>query len=108
MAELTATAEPATPTPEPTPDAPVYGAGVEQWRSLVASIFPAWAVDTALRIMSCESNGDPNAVGAQGELGLFQVHPRWHSDATLDPLGNVRAAYRISNGGRDWSAWSCR
>lgn len=104
----TATAEPATPTPEPTRDAPVFGAAIEQWRSLVASIFPAWAVNTALRIMDCESKGDPNAIGAQGELGLFQIMPYWHPDATLDPTGNVLAAYRISNGGRDWSAWSCR
>lgn len=108
VAVLTATAEPATPTPEPTRDAPVFGAAIEQWRSLVASIFPAWAVNTALRIMDCESKGDPNAIGAQGELGLFQIMPYWHPDATLDPTGNVLAAYRISNGGRDWSAWSCR
>jgi len=51
---------PATPTPG-TPEPPVvivpvatpipiYGEGVEQWRGLVASIFPAWAVDKVLAV----------------------------------------------------------
>ena len=100
----TATAEPATP--EPTRDAPVYGAGIEQWRSLVASVFPSWAVSTAMRIIECESKGDPNATGLAGERGLMQIHPI-HHDSTYDPAGNIWAAYRISNGGTDWSAWSC-
>jgi hypothetical protein len=82
--------------------------GVDQWRPLVESIFPAFAVETAMRIMQCESSGNPNAVGAAGELGLFQIMPRWHYDATTDPTGNVLAAYRISSGGSDWSAWTCR
>lgn len=38
-------------------------------------------------------------------LGL-NPHPI-HHDSTYDPLGNLLAAYRISNGGTDWSAWSC-
>lgn len=95
-----------TPTPEPTQDAPVFGAGVEQWRGLVASIFPAWAVSTVLRIMRCESNGDPNATGAAGERGLMQIHPI-HHDSTYDPYLNLIAAFRISEGGTNWSAWSC-
>jgi hypothetical protein len=82
--------------------------GVEQWRPLVESIFPAFAVETVLRIMNCESGGNPNAVGAAGELGLMQVMPRWHPDATTDPEGNLRAAYRISGGGVSFSAWTCR
>lgn len=99
-----------TPTPEPPVEAavvwPVYREDVERWRGLVASIFPGWAVDTALRIMDCESKGLQNATGRAGERGLFQIHPI-HHDSTYDPLGNVLAAYRISSGGADWSAWSC-
>jgi len=110
-------APPPTPSPEPTVEAattpavtvPIpFGEGVERWRPLVASIFPAWAVDTVLRVMWCESRGNPNATGAAGEMGLMQIHPRWHADATYDPEGNLRAAYRISSGGTDWSAWTCR
>jgi len=82
--------------------------GVEQWRGLVESIFPAFAVDTVLRIMACESNGNQDATGAAGEMGLMQIHPRWHPDATYDPTGNLLAAYRISGGGASFGAWSCR
>jgi soluble lytic murein transglycosylase-like protein len=99
-----------------TPNAPVGGSsppvpatsGVEQWRPLVESIFPAFAVETALRIMRCESSGNPNATGAAGEMGLFQIHPRWHPDATYDPHGNMLAAFRISAGGTNWNPWTCR
>lgn len=85
-----------------------HRSGVEQWRDLVASVFPAWAVDDVLRVMACESNGDPWATGAAGERGLLQIHPRYHADATYDPEGNLRAAYRISNGGQSWAAWTCK
>lgn len=92
-------------TPEPPSN---WTGGVEQWRPLVASIFPARAVDTVLAVMWCESRGDPNATGAIGERGLMQIAPQWHPDSTYDPEGNLRAAYRISSGGTDWSAWTCR
>jgi hypothetical protein len=97
-------AEPAVSTPGKLPISP----DVEQWRGMVESIFPAFAVETALRIMRCESSGNPNATGAAGEMGLFQIHPRFHPDATYDPYGNMLAAYRISGGGTSWGAWSCR
>lgn len=83
-----------------------YGSGVEQWRPLVASIFPGYAVNTVLRIMACESGGDPNATGWAGERGLMQVHPS-HYDSTYDPYLNLLAAYRISNGGNNWGPWTC-
>lgn len=73
----------------------------------------------ACGVSKCETRGNPWniwATGAQGEMGWFQVHPRYHADATYDPEGNVRAAYRISHGGTyrishggtNWAAWSCR
>ena len=55
----------------------------------------------------CESRWSPNATGGAGERGTFQVHPI-HRDSTYDELGNFLAAYRISSGGYDWTAWSCR
>jgi hypothetical protein len=84
-----------------------YGDGVEQWRGLVSEIFPSYVVDYVLAIMQCESHGDPNETGAAGEMGLMQIHPDFHYDATYDPYGNLVAAYRISSGGTDFSAWSC-
>jgi len=107
------TPTPVTPTPTPVPPTqrpvtpiPLYQPDVERWRGLVALIFPPWYVDVALRVMDCESKGLPGATGAASERGLFQIHPI-HHDSTYDPEGNVRAAYRISKGGNDWSAWSC-
>lgn len=117
----TATAVPGVtpiPEPEPTQDAPVFGVGVEQWRGLVASVFPAWAVSTVLRIMDCESEGNPNATGRAGERGLMQISPYWHQAKTdaifgtganlYDPYINLTMASVISDEGRDWSAWTCQ
>ncbi len=59
-------------------------------------------------ISFCESMWNPGATGASGEMGYFQINPRWHADATYDPAGNVAAAVRISHGGSNWSAWSVR
>ena len=98
-----------TPTPVPTPTlipSPLFRYEIEQWRSLVAGVFPD-QVDRVLERIDCESDGDPNKTGAEGEMGLLQIHPRWHHDATYDPLGNLLAAYRISAGGTNWSAWTC-
>lgn len=81
--------------------------GVEQWRELVSSIFPADAVDSVLTIMLCESGGNPNATGSAGERGLMQIHPI-HSDSTYDPYLNLMAAFRISGGGYQWGPWSCK
>lgn len=60
----------------------------------------------AVRVAWCESTFSPGATGAEGEMGIWQIHPRWHPDATYDPLGNALAAYRISAGGVNWSAWT--
>lgn len=90
---------------------PVYVGGTltegEMRALLSAAGFPEWTWAKALAVAWCESRWNPAATGAQGEMGLFQVHPRWHADATYDPLGNVQAAYRISGGGASWAAWTC-
>jgi len=102
--EPTAAPAPATPAPTAPPTAappPAYNGACP------ALIYDALGV-AGCKISYCESGWNPNAVGASGELGWFQVHPRWHADATLDPAGNVAAAVRISNGGTNWSAWSVR
>ncbi len=69
----------------------------------------AWAV--AMR----ESGGRPDALGAVNangtrDHGLFQindVHLGSLIDATRvdDPVANARAAFTLSKGGTDWSAW---
>lgn len=66
----------------------------------------------ALRIARCESNFNPRAVGRAGELGAFQIHPvhfrRFNPARLFEPAYNAKAAYALSRGGRDWSAWTCR
>jgi hypothetical protein len=80
-----------------------------QMRALLAAVgWPVATREAALAVARCESGWRTDATGSEGERGLFQVHPRWHPDATYDPEGNARAAMRISSGGTDWSAWSCR
>jgi soluble lytic murein transglycosylase-like protein len=89
---------------------------VEEWRSLVSSYFAPTDVDKALRVISCESGGDPNAQNpSSGAAGLFQHIPRyWPERAALvglpgasifDPVANVAAAaYLVYTEG--WSPWA--
>ena len=125
------TTSPTTPpTNPPTTDPPGGGGGwtfppaVEQWRGLVQQHFPAHRVDEALRIMQCESNGDPDAYNPySGASGLFQFLPStWATTAPLagysgasvfDPVANTASAAWLANryeelGEYYWRAWSCR
>lgn len=105
-----------------------YVAGYEhpspaEFRGLAqrAGFSPA-ATEKALRVATCESGLRPHAVG-DGKLanekwgpslGPFQVRTLW-SDLlgtrspmlNFIPAFNASAAYRISAGGTDWSAWTC-
>jgi soluble lytic murein transglycosylase-like protein len=96
------------PAPAPRP--------VEEWRSLVSAYFAPEHVDLALKIISCESGGDPNAQNpSSGAAGLFQHIPRyWDARAAsagmpgasiFDPIANVAAsAYLAYSDG--WGHWS--
>jgi Transglycosylase SLT domain len=97
---------------------------VEQWRSLVQKHFPSNRVEEALRIIDCESNGDPNAYNPySGASGLFQFIPStWASTApkagyagasVFDPEPNIASAAWLGAryeqlGLYFWRAWSCR
>jgi hypothetical protein len=97
---------------------------VEQWRSLVQQFFPSNRVEEALRIINCESNGDPDAVNPySGAAGLFQFLPStWattapaagYPDASpFDPEANTASAAWLANryqqlGYDYWHAWSCK
>ena len=82
------------------------------WWSLVAIHFPADQIPTALRIIDCESAGDPNAHNPSGASGLFQVMPFWadyfgyaRSDLFAANL-NVEIARKVWDA-QGWGAWSC-
>lgn len=97
---------------------------VEQWRPLVGQFFPANRVEEALRIIDCESNGNPSAVNPySGASGLFQFLPStWATTApsagyggasALEPEANVAAAAWLANRYQElgypyWHAWSCK
>jgi hypothetical protein len=63
----------------------------------------------ALRVADCESGDNPFAQNASGASGMFQLMPEWWAGRfnPFDPMANVHEAYRISNGGTDWSGWQC-
>ena len=125
-----ATGSPTTTSP-PSADPPDEGGGnwefpgaVEQWRSAVQQHFPAGRVDEALRIIQCESLGDPDAYNPySGASGLFQFLPStWATTApkagfsgasVFDPTANIGSAAWLANryqalGMSYWQPWSCR
>lgn len=101
------------------------GAGVEPWRPLVAKHFPPDLVEDALRVMSCESHGDPLAVNRYSAAsGLFQHLPYywpsraqkagWAGADILDPEANIAVSawlvrQTVQVEGREpWGHWTCK
>lgn len=69
----------------------------------------------AYAIAMAESGGNATASNSVGnsagtDRGLFQLNSYYHSEVSdkeaYDALANAKAAYRISHGGTNWSAWS--
>lgn len=97
---------------------------VERWRSLVEQFFPSNRVEEALRIIDCESNGDPEAVNPySGAAGLFQFLPStwattspkagYEGASPFDPEANIATAAWLANrylelGYSYWHAWNCK
>lgn len=81
----------------------------EPYRDLICSYFGS-ECDKAMRVMLCESRGDPMAYSA-GNIGLFQINVIHRGmvggDANLfyDPEENVRIAHELwlSQGWQPWS-----
>ena len=101
----------------------IYGPGVEQWRGLVQTYWPAELVEWALRIIDCESHGNPSARNPiSSAAGLFQfLRSTWDngpapalglgsydSGAVYDPESNIRAAAWLYANWGGKSQWSCR
>lgn len=108
-----------TPTPPPAPvpapaqrvPAPVQHsapASVERWRGLVAK-YVDWDAEVMLRIIACESGGQPDAVSPDGQnAGAYQenvIHGYSYAEMT-DPVRSTEIAHDIwlSQG---YEAWSC-
>lgn len=95
-----------------------YTPDVERWRPVVESFFHPGDVDWALRVIQCESGGDPNAANPRSSArGLFQhlhrVWPErafeagWPGSSVYDPLANIAVgAWLYYEDGP--SHWVCR
>ncbi len=95
---------------------------VEQWRSLVATYFRPGDVDRALRIMACESGGNPNimhdfsnpasASGLFQHLGKYWVRRSaaagFAGASIFDPTANVATAAWLRDQPGGWLHWVCR
>ena len=100
-----------TVTPEPTRDAPVYGAGVE---SIIRDY--DWPDDYAIAVAWCESKFDAHAYNpASGASGVMQLIPFWHAsrlrpgESWFDGATNVRVAYELwrEQGWQPWNVGGC-
>jgi hypothetical protein len=113
----------ATTTTQPPPDTG-GPRDVEEWRPLVEQYFPPEIVDDALKVMKCESKGDPAAYNSRsGASGLFQFIPNtwnwasskagWAGASPFDPEANTASAAWLVNWSLDrgkdaWAHWSCK
>lgn len=120
----TTTAPSTTSPPDDGGESRNHTPAVEQWRSLAQQFFPSNRVEEALRIINCESNGDPDAVNPySGASGLFQFLPStWATTASnagypdaspSDPEANIASAAWLANhyqqlGLYYWQAWNCK
>lgn len=104
------------PIPLPNPAPVLVYQGVEQWRHIVEYFWPSWAVERMMRIMDCESKGDPNAKNPHSSAtGLFQImgfwQKKWPGDYT-DPWTNGAVAYQIwleaDKYGSPFDPWVCK
>jgi hypothetical protein len=90
---------------------------VERWRPIVERYFPEDRIDWALRIIECESHGDPTAKNPHSTAsGLFQhlaslwpersARAGFAGTGVFDPFANVAvAAWLLENGGP--GNWVC-
>ena len=75
-----------------------------------AAGFSGQALQTAVAISLAEdTTSNPHAISPTGDYGLWQINLAAHPDVTqacaFDPYCAAQAAYRISQGGTDWTPW---
>ncbi len=107
---------PHTHTPRRTTPAPVVDTSISQWRSLVETYFRAGDVARALRIMRCESGGNPQAKNpGSSASGLFQhLGKYWPARSSaagyagasiFNPTANVAVAAWLRDQRGGWRHW---
>ncbi len=102
------------------PSSPPYAGSdvVERWRPLVTQYFQASDVEWALRIIACESGGNPNAANPTSSArGLLQHLGRfwpqrseaagWAGASIFDPEANIAVgAWLLAKNGK--GSWECK
>jgi hypothetical protein len=78
--------------------------------------FSGSGITNITAIVLAESGGNPTAVCSscagvtEHSVGLAQVntlaHPKYSTAYLLDPLNNLKAAFQISGGGKNFNPWS--
>ena len=99
------------PKPPPVPRTPAPTA--EAWRELVSGYFAPGDVDRALRVIWCESRGDPLAKNPTSTAsGLWQFLRAWWAGEwgypfdPFDPTASTkRAAELVYGPGQGWDHW---
>ena len=98
-----------------------YKGSVEQWLPLVMSYFSGADVDIAMRIISCESRGNPNAKNRSSTAaGLWQFlrstwdraaratgSPSYSAGGPYDPVWATINAAWLRARGSGWNQWEC-
>ncbi len=86
----------------------------EALRDIIRSVFPPGEVETALRIVACESNWNPAAISwngtSYGLLQIWQGHAwRWPDfwESWMNPYRNVEYAYELYLESGGWGPWNC-
>lgn len=78
-----------------------------------AAGFSGQELTVAVAVALGESSGRTTVVNPIGCVGLWQInqpvhvqsHPTWSKEWLKNPANNARAAYTLSNGGRNWQPW---
>jgi hypothetical protein len=105
----------------PQPPASESVAGVEQWRTLVMTYFSGSDVDIAMRVMGCESGGNPSAKNPRSTAaGLWQFlrstwdraaaatgSPSYTAGGPYDPVWATINAAWLRARGSGWNQWEC-
>lgn len=108
---------PPPPPPGPYDVVPSRVGSVEDWRPLVEMFFAPRDVDRALRIIRCESRGNPWAKNpGSSASGLFQhlasawpsrsAKAGWAGSDIFDPVANTAVAAWLVYQGGGWSHWA--
>lgn len=105
-----------SPTTTTTTTTTVPAVVVDDPVAIVREVWPDDTEDQALKVFTCESHLNPDALGKLGERGIAQIHPvhrdmvrrmgfSW--DQMFDARDNVTVALDIFEAS-GWKPWSCR